>query len=422
MTMRSACVKAIIAVAAILFGLPPYALSQPAEQIRSAAPDSTLTVSLLTAAPGNDIYELEGHAALRLKSATYDMTVNWGLFDFDSPNFVYRFVKGETDYMAGAIPTAYFIEQYRREGRRLKEQTLNLTPEEADRLRELVEINLLPENRTYRYNYVKDNCSTRCIDIVERAIGDSLHLGTLTGDLAGEVSFRDMMAYHHRNYPWYQFGIDLALGKGIDYPLTNRQKAFAPTILERQAEQALRPDGTPLTLGTNILVAGEEHGTALGPTPWWLTPLAVCWAVFAIVLSVTVADIARGSTSRWLDTILFGIMALTGCIIAFLVFISVHEATSPNWLILWLNPLCFIPAIFEWSRRCRTFLICYHFLNFAAILTMVILMVAGEQNCNSAFIPLIACSALRSISYIYISLCGKRKELTYSIKYSVRYS
>ncbi|MDE5720571.1 MAG: DUF4105 domain-containing protein [Paramuribaculum sp.] len=355
--MRSACVKAIIAVAAILFGLPPYALSQPAEQIRSAAPDSTLTVSLLTAAPGNDIYELEGHAALRLKSATYDMTVNWGLFDFDSPNFVYRFVKGETDYMAGAIPTAYFIEQYRREGRRLKEQTLNLTPEEADRLRELVEINLLPENRTYRYNYVKDNCSTRCIDIVERAIGDSLHLGTLTGDLAGEVSFRDMMAYHHRNYPWYQFGIDLALGKGIDYPITNRQKAFAPTILERQAEQALRPDGTPLTLGTNILVAGEEHGTALGPTPWWMTPLAVCWAVFAIVLSVTVADIARGSTSRWLDSMLFGIMALTGCIIAFLVFISVHEATSPNWLILWLNPLCFIPAIFEWSRRCRTFLI-----------------------------------------------------------------
>lgn len=420
--MRSACVKAIIAVAAILFGLPPYALSQPAEQIRSAAPDSTLTVSMLTAAPGNDIYELEGHAALRLKSATYDMTVNWGLFDFDSPNFVYRFVKGETDYMAGAIPTAYFIEQYRREGRRLKEQTLNLTPEEADRLRELVEINLLPENRTYRYNYVKDNCSTRCIDIVERAIGDSLHLGTLTGDLAGEVSFRDMMAYHHRNYPWYQFGIDLALGKGIDYPLTNRQKAFAPTILERQAEQALRPDGTPLTLGTNILVAGEEHGTALGPTPWWLTPLAVCWAVFAIVLSVTVADIARGSTSRWLDSMLFGIMALTGCIIAFLVFISVHEATSPNWLILWLNPLCFIPAIFEWSRRYRTFLICYHFLNFAAILTMVIFMVAGEQNCNSAFIPLIACSALRSISYIYISLCGKRKELTYSIKYSVRYS
>ena len=165
--MRSACVKAIIAVAAILFGLPPYALSQPTGTKKPAEPDSTLTVSLLTAAPGDDIYELEGHAALRLKSSTYDMTVNWGLFDFDSPNFVYRFVKGETDYMAGAIPTAYFIEQYRREGRRLKEQTFNLTPEEAGRLRELVEINLLPENRTYRYNYVRDNCSTRCIDIVE---------------------------------------------------------------------------------------------------------------------------------------------------------------------------------------------------------------------------------------------------------------
>ncbi len=420
--MRSACVKEIIAVAAILFGLPPYALSQPTGTKNPAEPDSTLTVSLLTAAPGDDIYELEGHAALRLKRSTYDMTVNWGLFDFDSPNFVYRFVKGETDYMAGAIPTAYFIEQYRREGRRLKEQTFNLTPEEAGRLRELVEINLMPENRTYRYNYIRDNCSTRCIDIVERAIGDSVYLGAPAGELAGNVSFRDMMAYHHRNYPWYQFGIDLALGNGIDHTLTNRQKAFAPTVLECQAEQALRPDGTPLTLGTEILVAGDEHGTALAPTPWWITPLAVCWAIFAVVISLTVADINRGSVSRWLDSLLFGAMGLTGCVIAFLIFISVHEATSPNWLILWLNPLCFIPAILEWSRRCRAFLICYHFVNFAAILTMTILMTVGEQNCNSAFIPLIACSALRSTSYIYISLCGKRKELTYSIKYSVRYS
>ena len=144
------------------------------------------------------------------------------------------------------------------EGRRLKEQTFNLTPEEAGRLRELVEINLLPENRTYRYNYVRDNCSTRCIDIVERAIGDSVYLGAPAGELAENVSFRDMMAYHHRNYPWYQFGIDLALGNGIDHTLTNRQKAFAPTVLECQAEQALRPDGTPLTLGTDILCGGRR--------------------------------------------------------------------------------------------------------------------------------------------------------------------
>lgn len=411
-----------MAVAAILFGLPPYAFSQSYDATDSTVVDSTLTVSLLTASPGDDIYELEGHAALRFKSSSADMTVNWGLFDFDSPNFIYRFVKGETDYMAGAMPTEYFLRQYRSEGRRIKEQTFNLTPQEAARALELVSINLQPKNRTYRYNYVKDNCSTRCIDVIERAIGDSILLGPAPGKMSGQVSFRDVMEYHHRNYPWYQLGIDLALGSGIDHTITNRQKAFAPTMLERQVEEALRPDGTPLTLGTSILIAGSEDGTALGPTPWWMSPVSAGWTLFGAVMLLTIADITRGRVSRWLDSLLFGIMAIAGCIIAFLIFISVHEATSPNWLILWLNPLCLIPAVFEWSRRCRFFLICYHFLNFAAIFALAALMIAGEQNCNFAFIPLMACSGLRSASYLYISLCGKRKELTYRTKYSVRYS
>ena len=87
--------------------------------------------------------------------------------------------------MAGAIPTAYFIEQYRREGRRLKEQIfqpLRRRKPAVSRAR-LVEINLLPENRTYRYNYVRVNCSTRCIDIVEHAIGYSVYLGAPAGEL-----------------------------------------------------------------------------------------------------------------------------------------------------------------------------------------------------------------------------------------------
>ncbi len=87
--------------------------------------------------------------------------VNWGLFDFAAPNFVYRFVKGETDYLAGASSTDRFLEIYRREGRKVVEQTLDLTPEEALRVVELTYLNLRPENRVYRYNYVLDNCATR---------------------------------------------------------------------------------------------------------------------------------------------------------------------------------------------------------------------------------------------------------------------
>ena len=118
-------------------------------------PDSVLsapTVSLLTCAPGCDIYELEGHTGLRLKFPGSDMVANWGLFDFDSPNFVYRFVKGETDYMAGICPTDLFLTQYIHEHRRVTEQVLNLTPQQAMRVMEMVMENCTPQNRVYRYN------------------------------------------------------------------------------------------------------------------------------------------------------------------------------------------------------------------------------------------------------------------------------
>ena len=62
----------------------------------------------------------------------YDQVINWGLFDFEAPNFVYRFVKGETDYMCGTVPADYFINSYLRDGRTVTEQILDLTPAQTD--------------------------------------------------------------------------------------------------------------------------------------------------------------------------------------------------------------------------------------------------------------------------------------------------
>ena len=76
----------------------------PASQLTPVAFDVP-EVSLITCAPGKEIYQLEGHSALRIKRpGSYDVAVNWGVFDFNAPNFVYRFVKGETDYIGVSYP------------------------------------------------------------------------------------------------------------------------------------------------------------------------------------------------------------------------------------------------------------------------------------------------------------------------------
>ncbi|MCM1521883.1 MAG: DUF4105 domain-containing protein [Muribaculaceae bacterium] len=366
-----------------------------------AAP--SVEVSLLTASEGADIYQLEGHTALRFKiDDMRDFTVNWGVFDFNSPGFVYRFVKGETDYMAAAVPTKLFLDQYRLEGRTVTEQTLNLDTLQVERLIRLVDENLLPQNRVYRYNYVLDNCATRPLAMIEAAVGDTLRLTAPAVSREERSTFRRAMRHYHRNYPWYQFGIDLALGSGIDREIPDRASAFAPVMLQDMLAGATLPSGLPAVKETRLVVGSPDTPSAVrGSTPVHLTPLFWGWVVFAIAFTVTVLQ-ARGYL-RWariFDTVWFTILGLTGLLLTFLIFVSVHEATSPNWLYLWLNPLCFIGAVTPWLKSGKRLQFCYQSVNFALLIVLAIIFVIGVQVPNAAFVPLISATALRAIASI----------------------
>lgn len=376
-------------------------------------PDSVLsapTVSLLTCAPGCDIYELEGHTGLRLKLPGSDMVANWGLFDFDSPNFVYRFVKGETDYMAGICPTDLFLAQYIHEHRRVTEQVLNLTPQQAMRVMKLVMENCTPQNRVYRYNYVRNNCATRPMALIESALGSEINFGTPAAAAEGDT-WRAVMRRYHSNYPWYQFGIDLALGSGIDFPITNREQMFAPQSLMEMAASATITDSCgramPLVTQTNILTPGSAEGTVLSPTPWYATPIFWSMVLMALVMWISWRNIRSGHLSRWLDAIFYTLLGVTGLVIAFLVLVSEHEATSPNYLILWINPLCMLVPALLWNKKGRNALYIYQWLNLCAIVSFAATWVFGIQSGNAAFGPLLLADATRAVTYIIINIGTK---------------
>ena len=124
----------------------------------------SLRISVLTCTPGPDAYERFGHAALRvldLRNPQMDVTFHYGVFSFHTPHFIYRFVKGETDYQLGALYTSDFVAEYRERGLGMTEQCLQLDSAQSQSLVERLLINYRPENRTYRYSYFFDNCSTR---------------------------------------------------------------------------------------------------------------------------------------------------------------------------------------------------------------------------------------------------------------------
>lgn len=368
------------------------------------------TVAFVNVYPGSDIYELEGHSALRLTiNNSGDWAVSYGQFDFNSPNFVYRFVKGETDYSVALIPWQYFENAYREQDRRMVQHTIDISAAQKQRLIDLVEENLRPENRVYRYNYVKDNCATRPLRILELALGDSIVLGIAPAEANSSrpMTYRNIMRHYHRNYPWYQFGIDLALGSGIDYPISRREAAFAPAELDRQLASAI-VGGRKLVSSSDAIIDLPQDNAILSPTPWYLTPMAVAVLVLVLTLAVCVRDIRDKHITQWLHSLHFAAAALLGLILTFLIFVSVHEATSPNWLYVWLNPLSLIAAVGVWLKSCKTLVMSYHFANFVALFLLSAAWAWIPQSANPAFAPLIAADMILSATYIIVNIRNRK--------------
>lgn len=360
----------------------------------------SITVSLVTYYPGSMEYELYGHAGIKVSFANgHGIFYNYGIFDFNSPNFVYRFIKGETDYMVKGYSTEYMLRGYDR--RKVVEQVLNLSQEQAQRAYRYLVNNALPWNATYRYNYVLDNCSTRPRDIIEMATGGTLEYP----EMKDTTTFRQMMHKYNANYSWSQFGIDIALGTGLDRVVTYREQMFVPMVLmDACAGATFERDGkrVPLVAETIILNNGSEQGDILSPTKWWATPMSVFLLLLVVVIALTCKDLHRGKVTRWFDSVLYGLMSLYGVLLFFLIFISTHEATSPNWNGVWINPFYIIPAVLIWIKSAKKLLYYYHFANFAVLIALLIAWYWIPQEINMASIPFMLCPIVRSANYIII--------------------
>lgn len=360
----------------------------------------SVRVSLITYYPGHEIYELFGHTELRVVDGFSDNFYNYGMFDFNTPNFAYRFVSGKTDYMCVAVPASEAF--YQEQGRKMVEQVLNLTQPQARAVRDFLANNALPQNATYRYKFVSDNCATRPRDIIENALGKTLQYK----EQGNKETFRDIMRYYNRNYPWEQFGIDLALGCGLDTTVTYRQRMFVPMLLhDAMAGATVVVNGKrqPVVSTTTVVVPGSDDGLAAGPTPWYLTPLTWSLLLLALTIFLTWRDIRRGKVTRWFDSVIYAAYALAGCVVFFLILVSTHESTSPNLNGFWLHPFYFLPAVLVWIKSAKKLLLYCHFLNFAVIILLMLSWYWLPQSANLAFFPLMAVSALRSFNYIAIN-------------------
>ena len=214
-----------------LYTILSFFLLLPSAGQAPANSNDSIRLSLLTCAPGEEIYSLFGHTAIRYENPSQgiDVVFNYGLFSFNTPNFIFRFSLGETDYQLGVTDYEHFAAEYAFYGRSVWQQTLNLTDEEKTKLIQLLQENYRPENRVYRYNFFYDNCATRPRDKIEESIAGKVVYPTEPQD--GSRTFRDIVHQYCKGHPWACFGIDLCIGSEADQPITQRQMMFAPFYL-----------------------------------------------------------------------------------------------------------------------------------------------------------------------------------------------
>ena len=186
--MRRRCAALLLCIAAAL----PAQGARPALATPAATAPARYQISVLTFGQGDLVFERFGHNALRIRDALTgsDLAYNWGMFSFEQPNFLGRFLTGDTQYWVEAFPSQWLIENYAREDRESFEQELNLTPEQAERLAIAVADNATEAKKFYRYDYFRDNCSTRVRDMLDSALGGALKTQFHGGHDAVDVSLR----------------------------------------------------------------------------------------------------------------------------------------------------------------------------------------------------------------------------------------
>jgi hypothetical protein len=352
-------------------------------------------ISLLTCSPGDELYSIFGHSAIRVTDSlqNFDNVFNYGTFDFDDPNFYTNFVRGKLNYKLSAASYRNFEYQYVYEGRWIWEQELNLTRDEKQYLFDSLVINYHPENQYYLYDFFFDNCATRIRDIFTEAIEREIRFNYEV--FGTEESFRELLMPYLSEKPWARLGINLALGLPADKIATPWEYMFLPDHMMTAFGHARFIQGNnsgEFTTGSRTILEGKQlPGAVFRNAPLW---------VFLIILMVSIIlshfNLQSKQFTWWYDRVLFGLAGLLGILITFLWFGTDHQVTVWNLNILWAHPFHFIIIFFLSARKYSRLLRYYFMVNLSLLILLIFAWPLLPQTLPWMVMPFIMALIVRS--------------------------
>lgn len=357
----------------------------------SQSPADTI-VYLLTCGAGTETYSIYGHSALRvvIPEKKIDTVYNWGVFDFNAPNFAWKFAKGRLDYELGGESLQRFLGFYFFEQRYVHSQKINLEISETRKLITLINENLKPENIKYRYDFFYDDCSTRIRDLLEKSIGEKLlYPPVKTGKLP---TFRELVGKYQNPFPWLNFGIDLIMGSTSDKKASFRESMFLPLDMkEGLSEAVINRNGkmTPLLQNPEVILDFEPPVVKQN---FFISPVFVFTLLFIIVMILPAVFKSRKANTL-IDIFIFLVFSVLAVLMIFFNFFTDHQQMRWNLNIIWLNPFILACLIALLLKKAGS--VWFRIVFFISV-SFLVLQLVLPQAFNFAIFPLVLILLVRS--------------------------
>ncbi len=292
-------------------------------------------ISLITCDSGQELYSIYGHSALRVRwpESSYDLIYNFGLFDFSTPHFYWKFIRGNLNYMLGVQSMEEFIFQYRIENRGVVEQQLNLDAIQTAQIVSRLNFLSLPENRLYRYRFLRKNCTTELRDLIFGLLSPQELAATEKGS---SLTHRELLNTYTQG--WTKFGLNLILGSTIDRKISIFEEMFLPETLYRGLIDVENQSSPLVTATTHLFTPSIE---SKGDHSQWKSVWGVVLSpttIFSLLLLLTTVSLYRGRSPLFSNLLLIAFGA-AGLFLLGATSITLHSELFWNYNLLWCNPL-----------------------------------------------------------------------------------
>jgi hypothetical protein len=373
-------VGGVVWASTIPTNLPEYkaVVRSGSDKVRSISDEAKFY--LVTCEPGDEVYARFGHSGIRVYDAEtgIDEVFHWGLFSFDTPNFVGRFIAGKTDYMMGVYGTQFFMREYIARGSAVYAQELDFTPEQKHKLWAKLWDNYRPENRVYRYNFITNNCATQPYQLIL----DTYNYKISLKQPLHPTTYRDIINKYVPVGSSLNTGINLIIGAPADKNITTRESVAFPMYTMKALNNIhyINADKTtkPIVLQQETMFNAPHKNFQTGNLTFYL------WIIIPLILSAICATyvLKKKRYIPYLTQFVLLITGIVGIIISYLWFFSQHPIVNNNANILWCNPLNIALAVmlFIHKRSLRTAKTILTILSLVLNVVFLVLLILEVQS------------------------------------------